>query len=287
MARKFLNNIDLNGTLTIAGSGGTNGYFLKTDGTGVISWAGASGGSFTGGTLTSNLTLVAGNTSVFPLTFQTNAGTPTATAGTMDYDGTVFYQTSNTTPGRALKVQTYEYVVPASPAGYDFSASSTAQSLLTDSVGTVTTRGITLVAGTTYEFEMYFGLKYQSFGDTTTSLNFGWTTSTVSGSPTTALTSWLDYGNNTTGVTTATSMSSIIGVLGTATNFASPGASGSRYIIWRGRGVIRVTGTGSVKIYPSLTPTAATSNAPSIQGNSYIKITPVGNGTVNGVGAWA
>jgi len=45
MAKKFLNNIDLNGTLTIAGSGGTNGYFLKTDGTGVISWAAAGAGS--------------------------------------------------------------------------------------------------------------------------------------------------------------------------------------------------------------------------------------------------
>lgn len=47
MTTKFLNNIDLNGTLTIAGSGGTNGYFLKTDGTGVISWAVGGGGSTT------------------------------------------------------------------------------------------------------------------------------------------------------------------------------------------------------------------------------------------------
>jgi len=43
MTKKFLNNIDLNGTLTIAGSGGTNGYFLSTNGSGVISWAAATG----------------------------------------------------------------------------------------------------------------------------------------------------------------------------------------------------------------------------------------------------
>jgi len=64
MAKKFLNNIDLNGTLTIAGSGGTNGYFLKTDGTGVISWAAASGGGsgFTGaGTSITNITGAASN----------------------------------------------------------------------------------------------------------------------------------------------------------------------------------------------------------------------------------
>jgi len=43
MTKKYLNNIDLNGTLTIQGSGGTNGYFLKTDGSGNISWASLSG----------------------------------------------------------------------------------------------------------------------------------------------------------------------------------------------------------------------------------------------------
>jgi hypothetical protein len=45
MARKFLNDIDLKGKLLINTSGGTDGYFLKTDGTGVISWAAAGSGS--------------------------------------------------------------------------------------------------------------------------------------------------------------------------------------------------------------------------------------------------
>lgn len=52
---KFLADVDLNGKLTVAGSGGTSGYFLKTDGTGAISWAAASGGGG-GGTFTFSAT---------------------------------------------------------------------------------------------------------------------------------------------------------------------------------------------------------------------------------------
>lgn len=44
MAKKVLTGLDLNGPLTIAGSGGTNGYFLKTDGSGNVSWASESAG---------------------------------------------------------------------------------------------------------------------------------------------------------------------------------------------------------------------------------------------------
>jgi hypothetical protein len=72
--------------------------------------------------------------------------------------------------------------------------------------------------------------------------------------------------------------------LATTTNFASPGSSGSRYIIWKGTGIIRVTGTGSVRIYPSIKPTTITANAPVVQTNSYFKVTPIGNGTVSGIG---
>jgi hypothetical protein len=288
MTKKILTNLDLRGDILVNGTANsTNGYVLTSNGSGSVSWAAAAGGSFTGGTLTSNLTLAAGTTSLSPLTFQSGTNLTTVTAGANEYDGTVFYQTSNTTTGRALKTQTYEYVLPQTPAGYDFSGGTTTQSLLADSTGSITTRGITLVAGTTYEFEGYFAIQYQSVGDTTTSISISFTRTTVSGTPTTTIQSWIDYGNNTTGFTTAITLSSIVGSTSTLTQFASPGASGSRYITWRGRGIIRVTGSGSVKIYPSVTATTATSNPVSVQGNSYFKVTPVGNGTVTTVGTWA
>jgi hypothetical protein len=227
-------------------------------------------------TVSGDLVLGAGSATVEPLRFQNNLATPTLTQGAMDFDGLAFYSVPNTTTGRALNVSSHLYVLP-SGTSYDISAGSPVCSL----IGSTQTSGITLLAGTTYEFEMNFAVRYQSFGDTTTSLNFGWTTS---GTATTALTSFLDYGNNLTGFTTSSSMGSIMGSLATTTNFASPGATGSRYIIWRGKGIIRVTGTGSVKIYPSLTGTALTVNAPTIQANSYFKLTPLGNGTVSTIG---
>jgi len=59
MAKKFLNDIDLRGKLLINGLGGTDGYFLKTDGTGGISWAAGGGSSgFTGAGL--NITNITG-----------------------------------------------------------------------------------------------------------------------------------------------------------------------------------------------------------------------------------
>lgn len=54
MAKKILTGLDLNGPLTISGSGGTNNYYLKTDGSGNISWAVP---TLTGGSTLNSLTV--------------------------------------------------------------------------------------------------------------------------------------------------------------------------------------------------------------------------------------
>ena len=262
------------GALKYRGTSGSAATIVNADGT-------MAGGSFTGGTLTSNLTLVAGNTSVFPLTFTANVGTPTPTAGVVEYDGTVFYQTSSTTPGRALNLQSYEYLLTTSYFP-DYSVSGTAQSIL-NNPGV----GITLVAGTTYEWELYVPFRYQSFGDATTFLSVGWNTSTVSGTPTVAFTEYLDYSSNTTSLATASTFSSLFKTTGTTQLVTSPGASGSRYGIWKSKGIIRVTGTGSIKFYPTLTASAATVNVITINNGTFFKLTPLGNGTVSTIGTWA
>jgi len=265
-------------------TGGTNRGFYIDISTGATS-AGTNlvggGGSFTGGTLTSNLTLVAGNTSVYPITFQTNAGTPTATSGTMDYDGTVFYQTANTTPGRALKTQNYIYV-SNSTYSLDFSGSAAAQSILGG-----TTTGITLAAGTTYEFELLASVQMSFISATTMTLTHNFTSSTVSGSPTVAYTQTIDYGSNTTGFTGAVTMSTVRSVTATGVVVAAAISTGNRFSTYRVRGTIRVTGTGSAKVYPSLTSSVVGDNGVTMQSGLIFKLTPIGNGTVTTVGAWA
>lgn len=88
MTKKYLNDINLNGKLLINNSGGTNGYFLKTDGSGNISWAAASGGGsgFTGaGTSITGIlgTAVSGTTVATSgnITFSTGTASASASFG--------------------------------------------------------------------------------------------------------------------------------------------------------------------------------------------------------------
>jgi len=259
------------GALKYRGPTGSAATIVNSDGTLA---------SFTGGTLTSGLTLAAGtSTPLIPLTFTTNASTPTAVSGGMDYDGTVFYQTSNTSPGRALNTQGYYY---ASSADYivDFSGSGAVQSVLG-----AATRGITVAAGTTYEYELSMAVQHQWVVETGITGTFQLTSTTVTLSPTVAHVSYVDYGSNTTGFTTATTMSSVR-TTGTVT-FSATISTGSRYNIVRVKGIIRVTGTGTVKIYPGLLTSGTNQNTWTVQSGLSFRMTPIGNGTVTTVGTWA
>jgi hypothetical protein len=54
------------------------------------------------------------------------------------------------------------------------------------------------------------------------------------------------------------------------------------------RGRIAVTGTGTVKIYPSIRPNqGSTDNAWTVEPGAMFKLTPIGNGTATTVGTWA
>jgi hypothetical protein len=268
--------------ITLNASVGTSGQVLTSAGAGATpTWTTVSGGSFTGGTLTSDLVLAAGSGTVEPLTFQTNSATPTVTSGAMDYDGVVFYQASNTNPGRALATQNYYY---ASSADYfpDFSTSGAVKSML----GGATT-GITLAAGTTYEYEFYTTVRHQYITATGVSGTYAITSTTVSGSPTVSVIHQIDYGSNTVGFTTATTLSTVRNTGSLA--FSATISSGSRYNFLRVKGLIRVTGTGTVKIYPGLSTdqVGAQDNVWTVQSGTVFKLTPIGNGTVTTVGAWA
>jgi hypothetical protein len=267
--------------ITLNASVGTSGQVLTSAGAGATpTWTTPSGGSFTGGTLTSNLTLAAGTTSISPLTFQSGTNLTTVTAGVVEYDGTVFYQTSNTTPGRALKNQSYYYIHNASYY-VDYSGSGAAQSILGG-----TTTGITLAAGTTYEFELNVAVQQTYAISNNFTLTHNWQSTTVTGSPVVSYIQIADYGSNTTGFTTAQTNSTVRVTTGGIIVSAAI-ASGSRYSIYNIKGTIRVTGTGTVKVYPTLAGTASTDNTVIIQSGSRLRLTPIGNGTVTTVGAWA
>jgi hypothetical protein len=280
-----LNSLTLTGTtspITLNGQVGALGQVLTSQGAGATpTWTTVSGGgSFTGGTLTGNLTLAVGTTTLSPLTFQSGTNLTTVTAGANEYDGTVYYQTSNTSPGRALKTQNYYYV--ASADWYpDFSSSSSAKSLL----GTAT-RGITVAAGTTYEYELKTTIQHDFATNSGIEASFDIFNTTVSGSPVVSDIMFVDFSSNTSGFTTASAMSS---VRTTNAIVVSAGiSSGSRYTIVKATGIIRITGTGTTKIYPGIFTSASSGdNGWTIGAGTTFKMTPIGNGTVTTVGTWA
>jgi hypothetical protein len=266
--------------ITLNGSVGTSGQVLTSAGAGATpTWTTVSGGgSFTGGTLTSNLTLAAGTTSLSPLTFQSGTNLTTVTAGANEYDGTVFYQTSNTNPGRALATQNY-YYLSNSQYFVDLSTGGLARSLLGGN-----TTGITLAAGTTYEYEAMFAIS-AAFVITSQTPTIAITNTTVTGSPVVVHTTIFETGNNTTGFTNAITLGT---TRTTGTVNLTALTTGNRYYLIRMRGMIRITGTGSTKIYPSISASASSGdNGWTVESGAMFKLTPIGNGTATTVGTWA
>jgi len=168
----------------------------------------------------------------------------------------------------------------------DFSTSTTAQSILGSP-----TFGLTVAAGTTLEFDLQTATRFQVTGTVTGNTgSYQLQADVVSGSPTVTFVQEVDYGNNTTGYAAGMTLSSLST---TASVVFSPSTTtASRFAILKARGVIRVTGTGSVKIYPSLSPSQLDFNdgvniSSWAIANTLFKVTPIGNGTVTSVGAWS
>ena len=205
--------------------------------------------------------------------------TTTATAGLREFDGTVFYSTTSTTPGKALDVASYYYVSDAQYS-VDATSASNALSLLGGS-----TVGITVAAGTTYEYEGLFVISAVFFVTSQTpTINLSNTTVTLS--PVVSHQTVVESGNNATGIGSASTLS--------AYRFTSTGialtalTTGSRWYTVKMRGVIRVTGTGTTEIRPTIRFSAGSAeNTWTVESGSIFKMTPIGNGTVTSVGTFA
>jgi hypothetical protein len=265
------------GALKYRGTSGSAATIVNADGT-----SPGGGGSFTGGTLTSGLVLATGTTTLQPLKFV--AGTPgsnlltTPVTGVKEYDGTVFYQTSDTNPGRALSTQDY-YYLSNSQYFVDLSVGNTARSLLG-----ANTRGITVAAGTTYDYEAMFAIS-ASFILTSQTPTLAITSTTVSGSPSVSHFTILETGNNTAGFGTAITLGT---TRITTTQNLTALTTGNRFYIIKMRGRINVTGTGTTKLYPSISANNGSSdNGWTVETGAMFKLTPLGNGTVTQVGTWA
>lgn len=160
------------------------------------------------------------------------------------------------------------------PATYALSAARN----LTNGTGAQSIFGVgfTLAGSTSYLLEMEVAISCS--GTTTAIKSLGF----ALGGTLTSIGFNLMYTHSATSVGKSAASNN----LWVATNAATAmGATGTtNYTRISLRGVVRSNATGTFT--PQITYSAAPGAAPAVQANSYITLTPIGNDTVQGVGAW-
>jgi hypothetical protein len=269
MSRDFLTSPNLKAPLLLNDAAGTAGQILSSQGSGSPpQWVAA--GGFTGGTLTSNLTLAAGTTSLSPLTMQSGTNLTTATAGAVEYDGNVIYTTPSATAGRGLSPSVLTYRLNSALAG---GTGTSAQSVFG--------KGVTVAGSTVYLLEAVYRFSRASG---TTSHSFG-----ISFGGTATLNNiayqYLRVGVDTSSTTIGTP-SLGYRVVATNINILTTITTAAYSISVQIVGSFSVNASGT--FIPQYTLSANPGAAYSTETGSYIKIYPVGaSGADTSIGAWA
>lgn len=222
-------------------------------------------GSFTGGTLTSELTLAAGSSSTPPLSFQTGTITTSPTTGDMEYDGNVFYGTVGTGNRGVMPAEHFVVLQTTNTL-----TSQTAAQPLFDGGGTGLTNGALSLGTGTFFFECMFHLASMS----TTSGSFGF----AIGGTATKTQYWEATAKKSALATAATAQVTFNTAANTTLATASTTATGFATIT----GTIDITVAGTVIPQISLGVAAAAV----VQAGSYFKIRRMGSNTVAYMGNW-
>jgi hypothetical protein len=219
--------------------------------------------TLTGKTLT-NAALSAGTATAAPLNLTSGTNLTTATAGAMEYDGTVFYATPTASQRGVIMAEQIILL----QAAYTLTSQTAAQAMFNTPAG----GQVTLTAGT-YEFECFYSLSAMS----ATSGSFGFA---LGGTATKTQFFWSLAQKGAAAVATATATQSTYNVAAnTALTTASVNTVGYANI----SGIINVSASGTVIPQVSLGVAAA-----AVVGiGSYFRIRPIGSTTVTSVGNWS
>ena len=214
-----------------------------------------------------NATNAAGGVTSITATAPLTGGTITST-GSIGLDQTEIYQGN-------IWTNPNDYTL-------DFSGSSSFQSILGS-----TTRAFTMVAGSTYEVELYMQIAHTFNSNTTSTIAFQWRTATASGSPVTSVA----FFNNFSSTTVQTALGSVtvqrnFGAAGNVIIPAVNGATPSRFSVVQSKGQIRIGGTGTVTIFPGISTSVITDNGVIIYKGYFMKITRIGSDTMTNLGTW-
>ena len=258
-------NITGNGlvsTSTISATGNIAGGNITTVGNVVAS--GNVNASFTNSRIRPNV----GTTTLASLQFTAGDLLTTPAAGAIEYDGVVLYSTGTAnrrglSPSVALRVAANNNTL---------SDSASAQNVFG------TPSSITLDASTTYMFEAVYYIT-RAAGTTSHTLS----TLFALGGTLSSMTYTADT-TSTTGNTLG-AVSRIYGTGATATVVTGASTSATENITVVLKGIIRSNTSGTFT--PQIQYSAAPGGAPTVLANSYIKLVPLGNNSMNQIGSWA
>ena len=219
------------------------------------------------------LSLQSGTTTTAPLSFQLQGQLLTSpTAGSVEYDGTVFYATPGATGSRGV-VPSEQFVILTSD---NTLTSQTAVQPLFDGGGGPSGGTLTIVPGT-YMFETQFHLS----GLSNTSGTFGF----ALGGTATKTEKWSSLANKDTNYFGNPSNSDLLfkGATGPVTNLTGDDQEPQGWA--KISGIIRVTAAGT--IIPQVSTTQTPLTPFKCLANSYFKITSMGASNVAYVGNWS
>ena len=231
---------------------GTNTQVLSADSTAASGLRWVAAGGFSGGTLTSNLTLATGTTSLVPMTFASGTLNTTAAAGALEYDGKAYYSSVATSTRGVMPSEQYVILNTA----YTLTSQTAAQKLFNAS----TNGAVTLPTGT-YYFECAYSLTTLS----ATSGSFGF--AMVAGTAVIGSQGWWAWADKAALATASNGLLTYNTAANTTLATANTTTTGQAFI----RGHIKITTAGT--IIPSVSLGVASAAVVGI--NSYFKISPV------------
>jgi hypothetical protein len=267
-------NVSASGNV-IGGNVSTAGLITATGnitGGNITSVAGqiSTGGNVTGANVAGFIRPTTGTASQAPVRFTSGTSTSTAAAGSMEYDGVVFYGTATASNRGVLPAE--QFIALAND--YVANDSASAQKVF----DSPTNGAITLDATTTYRFEGVYYIS-RALGSNSHTLS---TLFAIGGT----LTS-ITYAADTTSTASNIlgTVSRIYGTAATAVAVTAASSATNEQITVVIKGMVRTNAAGTFT--PQIQYSSAPGGAPTILKNSYFRMIPVGTSSVASVGNWS